>query len=380
MNHKLKVIFCTDGVFPHAIGGIQRHTRLLVEELAKNGNAEIIVIHPHKEIRVFEQSNIQELHINPLPGKRQYLREKYALSKEVYEIVKQYPDHLIYAQGITIWHGVKKLQNRLVFNPHGLEAFQTLTWQEKLKLTFMRRALRKIMNHAHTVISLGGKLTDILTKNIKNPSTKIAVIPNATTLSTRKDNEIIKSDTKAPIQVLFVGRFAFNKGIDVLMNAVKSLNERGYGNKFVFSLAGKGPLFESYKQQFPFTNVQFLGFVSDENLFKMYKTHHVFVLPTLFEGMPTVILEAMTEGMPVIVTDVGATKELVDETNGYIIEKKNVADLVQKFIAFHDLSPSDKAKMSEASLERVKTRFAWSQVAKQHEDLFKGILAGMKGE
>ncbi|MBX7242709.1 MAG: glycosyltransferase family 4 protein [Bacteroidia bacterium] len=373
MNHTLKVIFCTDGIFPHAIGGIQRHTRLLVEELAKNGNCDIIVIHPHKDIRVFENPAVKEIHINPLPGKRQYLLEKYQLSREVYEIVKQYPDYVVYAQGLTVWYGIKKLKNRLIVNPHGLEMFQTLTWQEWGKLGIFRKVMRHVFKSAHTVISLGGRLTDILNHAVKNKSTQVAVIPNAVNLSASKEEKIIKTGIKDPIHCLFVGRFAFNKGIDVLMKAVKILNERGYGNKFVFSLAGKGPLFESYKQQYPFTNVHFLGFVSDEDLFKLYKTHHLFVLPTLFEGMPTVVLEAMTEGMPVIVTDVGATKELVDETNGYIIEKKNVEDLVQKLIAFHDLPQSEKAGMSQASLERVKTRFVWSQVAKQHEDLFASI-------
>ena len=52
---KRQLIFCTDGVFPHAVGGMQRHSVLLLAELAKIGIWEIIVIHPHDK-KVFDTS------------------------------------------------------------------------------------------------------------------------------------------------------------------------------------------------------------------------------------------------------------------------------------------------------------------------------------
>lgn len=378
MEGKLKVIFCTDGVFPHLVGGIQRHTRLLVEQLAQNNNTDLIVIHTHKGIKVFDNPNIKEFSISPLPGKKHYLREKYDMSRDIFEIVNQYPDYIIYAQGITIWYGIKSLSHRLIFNPHGLEAFQTLTRKEWLKLIPFRVILRYIFNHSATVISLGGRLTTIIENNIRNSKTAIAVLPNAVNLSKKPSEGIIKRRINSPIHCLFVGRFAFNKGIDVMMEAVKILHDAGESEEFIFSLAGKGPLFESYKQQYAYPNVNFLGFVSDEDLFGLYETCDIFVLPTLFEGMPTVILEAMTEGMPVIVTDVGATRELVDESNGFIIEKKNALDLVAKLRAFYDSTQEVKAEMSAASLERVRTHFTWQRVAKLHEDLFASLYTNLQ--
>ncbi|MGV2336128.1 MAG UNVERIFIED_CONTAM: glycosyltransferase family 4 protein [Planctomycetaceae bacterium] len=50
----------------------------------------------------------------------------------------------------------------------------------------------------------------------------------------------------------------------------------------------------------------------------------MFVFPTRFEGMPTVVLEAMAAAMPIIVSETGATGEFVSSDNGYLIKKKTM--------------------------------------------------------
>ncbi|MEZ5068722.1 MAG: hypothetical protein R2847_09625 [Bacteroidia bacterium] len=56
MSKRLQVVFCTDGVYPQLVGGIQKHTRLLVEELARTNELDIVVIHQHHEANVFDPS------------------------------------------------------------------------------------------------------------------------------------------------------------------------------------------------------------------------------------------------------------------------------------------------------------------------------------
>ncbi|MBT8196056.1 MAG: glycosyltransferase, partial [Bacteroidia bacterium] len=92
-----------------------------------------------------------------------------------------------------------------------------------------------------------------------------------------------------------------------------------------------------------------------------------------FEGMPTVVLEAMAKKMPIIVTDVGATLELVDMNNGYIIDKKSVQSLFDALQAFHQLPKNNKTQLAEASYNRVKENFTWPVIAQKHIDLFKQI-------
>ncbi len=372
-NNKTKVIFCTDGIFPHMVGGIQRHSRLLAEELSKNKSIDLFVVHPHEGVTVFEPSlGIREITIIPEKSTGTYLIDCYKYSKQVLAVAHQHPDAVIYAQGLTIWAGASSVKNRLILNPHGLESLQTITLKENLIGLPFRMIMRYQFKNSRYVVSLGGRLTPLIAKLAK-PGT-IAVLPNAVNIPLPVDR---KYNTQ-PVKFLFVGRFAFNKGIDILATAVKELNAEGWQNKTEFNLVGKGPLFDEYVKTFSFPNLHFLGFASDEKLVELYRTNDVFVLPTLFEGMPTVVLEAMAHGMPVIVTDTGATTEMVDASNGIIIEKKQVSSLKKAIINFVESNEQVRRERSRASYERVKNNFSWGKIAGLHVALFEKLRNEMK--
>jgi glycosyltransferase involved in cell wall biosynthesis len=183
--------------------------------------------------------------------------------------------------------------------------------------------------------------------------------------------------SKDHLQLLFVGRFAFNKGINVLCEAIRQLNLEGYKNKLVFNLVGKGPLYEKYLKEYDFPNINFVGFADDDQLTRLYNENDLFVFPTLFEGMPTVVLEAMAVGMPIIVSDTGATAELVDNGNGYLIEKDNVRSLRWAIQSYYQLNEAQRQALSNKSREKVLNRFTWPKVAEQHIELFEKLRAGL---
>ncbi len=370
---KTEVLFCTDGIFPHAIGGMQRHSRLLIEELASTGRVNLKVIHPHEGINVFNNPSIQEIVVVPGKSSGRYLIDCWNYSKKVGDVAKSFPNDVIYSQGLSVWHEIKKLSARTIVNPHGLEAYQTLSTRDYWIGFPFRLIFNHLFSSAAFVVSLGGRLTDILKKHVTIK--KITVLPNAVNVPGLVSRNF--ENGQRPLQFLFVGRFAFNKGINILAEAVKQLNEEGHRDKFLFNLVGKGPLFEEYTKKYAFSNLHFLGFADDDKLNELYRTNDVFVLPTLYEGMPTVVLEAMAHGMPIIVTDVGATLEMVDKSNGFIIEKNDVQSLKNAILSYAALSPAEKKSQSMASYNRVKDKFTWKIVAEKHVDLFESISTSL---
>jgi glycosyltransferase involved in cell wall biosynthesis len=100
----------------------------------------------------------------------------------------------------------------------------------------------------------------------------------------------------------------------------------------------------------------------------------LFVFPTLFEGMPTVVLEAMVHGMPVIVSDTGATAELVNSKNGYLVEAGDKRAFKLAIQAYYQLTADDKRKLSEESRARVMNNFTWDIVGRKHIELFESML------
>lgn len=372
---KMKVLFCTDGIFPHQVGGMQRHSRLLVEALAETGLVELVVIHPHPGIQVFNSHPaITEIALPPLPGKKYYLFELWDYSKQVLEIARQYPEHLIYSQGLSIWAGIRTVSERLIVNPHGLEPYQVLGLKDKVKTWMFRRAFDYIFRRAGRVVSLGGRLTPILQSRMGSRANRIVVLPNAT----QDPGDLRPIAPPSKMGFFFAGRFAWNKGIGILLEAAKMLNTAGYADRYSLELGGKGPLFEEMKAQYSLPNVQFLGFIPDEELQNCYFRNQVFVLPTLFEGMPTVVLEAMAAAMPVIVTDVGATLELVSAENGRIIEKNNAQDLYDAMRQFIEMDPEPLSQLAHASRQKFLQSFTWQAVAQQHLAAFAQLNYGLQ--
>jgi len=371
---KVEVLFCTDGIFPHAVGGMQRHSRLLVEQLAASGEVDLKVIHPHEGVNVFNNPAIREIIVVPAKTSGKYLVDCWRYSKQISSVASANPDAVIYSQGLSIWHKIGRFTKRTIVNPHGLEAYQTLSLRDFMIGAPFRLIFNYLFRNSAKVVSLGGRLTGILSKNI--PSEKIAVLPNAVNMPGKIERVFEKSSK--PVQFLFVGRFAFNKGINVLAEAVKELNAEGFTEKIEFNLVGKGPLFEEYVKKYNFSNLHFLGFADDDKLNELYRTNDVFVLPTLFEGMPTVVLEAMAHGMPIIVTDVGATLEMVDHTNGVIIEKNSITSLKKALLKYVEMREDEKKSQSTASYNRVKNKFTWEIIAQKHIELFRTIHSAQK--
>lgn len=371
MAERIHVVLCTDGVFPQAMGGMQRHSRLLAEHLAATGRIKLTVIHPHAN-RIFSQgSGIEEVHVPPIDSTRFYLKELWAYSGRVASELDRLRPDVILSQGFCVWKGMHRFSSRLIMHPHGLEMFQGLTWKERLLGTPFRMAVRYMARRSAVVVSLGGKLTGLLRTAVEGSKSTVVVIPNAVDVPP----QLPPTPPNLPPRLLFVGRFALNKGLDVLIEVARRLEREGRADVVRFDLAGDGPLLASIKAEGVPSNVVLLGRVDDEQLFERYRTCDALVLPTRFEGMPTVVLEAMAHSRPIIVSDVGATGELVDERNGWLLPAGDPEALYRAILGFLEKSRDQRQAMGRASYTRCQSEFAWPEVTMRFLEVFERIGA-----
>ncbi len=372
----MKVVLCTDGVYPQAMGGMQRHSRLLAEHLARSGKVELTVLHPHAS-DIFDKSlGIREVHVPDIDKSKFYLRELWRYSGRVGEKLVELEPDVVLSQGFCVWKGIERFSDRLIVHPHGLEMFQMLTRKERMLGWPFRVALRYIVRRSAVVISLGGKLTGILRDLADGSKCRVVVLPNATDVPSGPTVSVAgqpATDNQQPLTLLFVGRFAFNKGLDVLMTVADRLVTEGKPDLVRFQLAGDGPLLAQYQRAGLPANVRLLGRVDDAQLDKLYSNCDALILPTRFEGMPTVVLEAMARAKPIIVSDVGASGELVSPHNGYLLPPGDPDQLYNAVVAFASRSPEVRAKMGAHSYDRVKEVFSWPVVVKGFEKLFAEV-------
>ena len=132
--------------------------------------------------------------------------------------------------------------------------------------------------------------------------------------------------------ILFVGHLVARKGAEYLIRAMDEIIRKEKDAQCY--IIGKGPLGESLRElakELHLTDqIIFLGQKEHKEVAQYMKACDVFVLPSLNEGLPVVVCEALACGKPVVATRVAGTPELVDKDVGYLVEPKDVKDLAEK--------------------------------------------------
>lgn len=356
----VRIALCTDGVFPDAIGGMQRHSRLLAEHLARLPGVSLTVLHPHDRILFDPALGIKELRIAPMDAERLYFRELWRYSARMADALDRELPDLIISQGFSVWKGIDRFSSRLVVHPHGLEMFQGLTIKDRLIGLPFRWAIKRIARRAAMVVSLGGGLTSMLERITRGSGARVVVIPNAVELPSVPP---IYPSNAGPLNLLFVGRFAFNKGIDVLIETAKRLSDSHRG-QVRFVLAGDGPERARMERDGLPEGVTLAGKVNDEQLERLYAECHALILPTRFEGMPTVVLEAMARSRPFIVSDVGASAELVNGRNGILVPPGNEPRFREAVLRLLALDDAQRSAMGMEGRALAEQRFSWASIAR----------------
>ncbi len=122
--------------------------------------------------------------------------------------------------------------------------------------------------------------------------------------------------------ILYVGNFVPEKGVDTLVAAVKNLRDTGQTN-VLLALVGSGslqPTLDALVARHGLQDtVRFCGRKSHTEIPEWMAACDVFCLPSLREGCPNVVLEALSSGRPVVASQVGGVPELLNDATGLLV-------------------------------------------------------------
>ncbi len=176
--------------------------------------------------------------------------------------------------------------------------------------------------------------------------------------------------------IFSAGRLSKQKGYTYLIEAAAILSRKR--NDLVFLVAGKGSLLNDLKHQVAQKKLNdtfiFCGF--KENVESYTKGCHLFVLPSLFEGMPNAVMEAMAVGKAVVATDVNGNRELMEDNQTGIIvpprDPESLSKAIENLIDDENLLQS----FGEKGMQRVKRYFTVDKMIRNLELYFKSMLNG----
>jgi len=171
-----------------------------------------------------------------------------------------------------------------------------------------------------------------------------------------------------------VARLTKQKGHIYLIEAAKEIVKKYPNSKFL--LVGDGPLRVMLEKKVAEYNLRdnfiFLGFRDDVN--QLLNVMDIFVLPSLWEGLPNVILEAMACGKPVVATAVDGTPEaVIDNETGILVPPKDPQALEEAIVRLLSNS-SEMRRLGENSRKRIEEFFSINYQASRFEELYTQLL------
>lgn len=385
-----RIALLSDGVAPWVIGGIQRHSRMLAIHLARQG-ADVDLFHTaHTPETRADAASLVDFPVDirgairsfvvgyPRPGKfpGHYIEDSRRYSEN---LLRRYDDEsvnadFIYAQGLTGLAFTQARQRQpgalppIAINQHGYEMFQRAAdWKTYLQHLLLRPSFARLAREADVVFAFPGRIDEIVRHRVGVPAQRIVTIPNAV------DESWIVEGKEPPHDIrrfVFIGRHERRKGVPELLQAIASLD----GQKFEFHFIG--PIPEALRLRRP--HVVYHGTViRPEAIQGLLDSCDALVCPSFAEGMPTVVLEAMARGLAIIATDVGATREWVDDTNGVLLARPDPRQIAQAMARLLSISSDEINALQRVSLAKARA-CTWPRVAAMTLQTIRQI-AGISG-
>lgn len=192
------------------------------------------------------------------------------------------------------------------------------------------------------------------------------------------------SDNSDNIEILFVGRLEYRKGIDIIFECIPYICKKY--NNVIFRFCGDNTINmpnseKNYKDYFlskynEFSErVIFEGYISDEEIIDRYSNCDIFIAPSRFESFGLIFLEAMIFSKPVIGTNIGGIPEVVENgVSGILIENENSEDLKNALIKLIE-NKDIRENMGKNGRRIYEEKFTAEIMANKFIDYYKNILS-----
>jgi glycosyltransferase involved in cell wall biosynthesis len=390
----MKVVMVSRAVWGlHGFGGMERYVYFLSKYLAKNGcEVEIITAPPTQTAISVRKEDFEVKEITFLPPR---IDKRFSNPIQYWLFVRNCAKYLknvefdvLHAHGMTAYHYLKRTRNRrpTVVQPFGSEEFKARKEENFIKRIYLDLFIRNpklyCLHHADAVASEGDLQSRELVELFHVPREKIFILPDGVELGfiqrcisnsriTRRELGIDDAD----LVLINVNRLAPNKGVNYLIDALWLLNNQVRLNVKLI-LVGTGPEEPKIKAQMKKLRLEdkvvHFKNIPDEKMFQLYTLADISVTPTLYEGLPLVVLEAMACGKPIVASNVSEIPQVVKHgENGFLVPPRDPNAIANAVLEIYDRDLFKK--MGNKSKEIVKD-YDWSIIAKKAISKYEELM------
>lgn len=260
----------------------------------------------------------------------------------------------------------QKYQKPLILTVH-----EDSGWLER-EISSRDEKLNMIWTTSDFIIRVNRKDIPLLMQYNKN----IIAIPNG--FSKEKFRPLDKATCRKALELpeekkilLSLGFLIEQKGHKYAIDAIGKVIEKR--SDILYLIGGSGKLKDSLQAKITGMglqrNVHLLGFVPGDKICPLINACDLFILPSVSEGNPTVMFEALGCGKPVIATSVGGVPEIIiNNTFGFLVKPESSEDLADKILRGLNI------KYYEKQISSYGMRFTWEKIAHEVIEIYEKVL------
>jgi glycosyltransferase involved in cell wall biosynthesis len=357
---------------PQVLGGTEIATYSIAKHLVQRGHEVHVVTTwgkglPRERIEDGFTVHRSRVIVKPVLGSTSYFIHAYSAVKKIN------PD-LIHAQNISLALYALLIKKTLK-KPY-------VTWAQGsdiyLPSRFFRWFYKFNLKNAGAVIAQTSDEKGIMQKICDRD---IMILPSGIDLG--RFSNLSRESSRSGLQIkkgekviLFVGKLHAVKGVNYLIQAMNVIRQKEPKTRLI--LVGDGEERRDLEKLTSSLNladsVTFVGKVPNEKVPQYMAAADIFVLPSLSEGFPMVIVEAMASGLPIVTTNVTGLPEIVHNgENGLLVEPKNSVELAEKILL---LLQDDELRGDIAQNNRQRAKdYTWEKVVDNLEEVYQKVVA-----
>lgn len=371
MSTRLRVAVLGTRGFPGVQGGIEKHCQELYPRLAAMGVE--VAVYGRRGYIPSQPYVYKGVQVIPLWNSRQKHTEAITHTLLAFwHLVRTWPPpHLVHIHGIgpAILTPLARLVGfKVVVTTQGPD-YERKKWGKGVKLV-LRQGEKWAAHWAHGIISVSETIREQLLQKYGRES---IYIPNGVTLPEMQPpgDLLTRFGLEPRGYILAVGRFVPEKGFHDLLKAFSEVP-----GEMRLVIAGDADHEDSYSQTLKFRAAQdkrvvLTGFITGRDLAEAYSNARLFVLPSYHEGLPLVLLEALSYGLPTLVSAIPANLEVIANPASSF-PPGDVGRLGEK-LCFWGTQPWDP-EWSEQAKTLVAEKYDWDKIAEATLDTYCRIL------
>ena len=299
---------------------------------------------------------------------KQFFMTRKMIEKYQIDIINS---HWLVPSGLigAIFQKFTKKKNFVTIHAAGLHLLEKIPFGKAIARFIFKNSIKIL------VVSNYGKVRflNLISKTDKDSfNKKVKVIPMGADIKMFDNPNLKIPFEKNSFNVMFIGRLVEKKGLKYAINAFNQIKDKN----IYFHICGSGPLKDeliNLTDKLDLNDkVKFYGKISEEDKIKFLNSTDILLVPSIEtkqgdkEGLPVVILEALSVGLPVIATNVGGIKDgVINNQTGLLIKQKNI-DEIKNAILLLKNNKNLLEKFRANCIEHA-ANFKWKNIAERYD-------------